>query len=93
VKILKVTVPDEFVEALGSESAAQEEITRLTVIELVRQHTLGRGQAASLLKMDRIAFDDLLAKHQVPSFELLPGESMEQHLAAGAEVMKGLRGQ
>lgn len=58
------------------------------VLELVRRGTLSQGKAADLLGLTRWAFADLMSDHSVPSFELLPDETMDQHIATGREVMR-----
>jgi predicted HTH domain antitoxin len=73
-----VRVPDEFVASEGGEREAQQAITKLTVVALVRSHVISVGKGAELAGMDRWDFDALLAEHGVPSLELEADEVSDQ---------------
>lgn len=67
---------------------ADRMIEETAVLELVRRAVLSQGKAAELLGLSRWQLADLMARYDVPSFELLLDESMEQHVTSGREVMR-----
>lgn len=73
-----VQVPDEYVDSMGSEEAAREDLRKLSVVEAVRRHFVSRGQAADLLGVSLWDIDEILAEHNVPTLELTPEELIEQ---------------
>lgn len=85
-----VSVPEEFVTSTGGEAVARQAITRLTVLDLRRRNVISTGKAAELLGMNRWDFAELLAEHNIPSFELLPDETLEEHLHRGQETFRRL---
>ena len=72
---------------------ASETMAEAAVMDLVRRGIISSGKAAELLGVNRWDMPDLMTRHKVPAFELLPGETMEEHLAQGREVFKQLRGE
>lgn len=88
LKTLKsVEVPTEFVQDVGGEEAAREEVKRLTVVELVRKHVVSAGKGAELLDMNRWDFEDLLAAHDVPSLDISP-EELDRDLARARDAFR-----
>lgn len=86
---------DELVEFFRDEfhEQAAEVMAEAAVIELLRIGKLSAGKSAQLLGLTRGEFEEVLSKHDVPSFELLPGETMAEHLASGEEALRRIRGQ
>jgi predicted HTH domain antitoxin len=84
---------DEVVKFFQEEfhDEASETMAEAAVMDLVRRGIISSGKAAELLGVSRWDMPDLMNKHKVPAFELLPGETMEDHLAHGREVFKRLR--
>jgi len=88
VELLKsVEVPAEFVQDVGGEEAAREEVKRLTVVELVRKHVISAGKGAEMLGMNRWDFEALLAAHDVPSLDV-SAEELDEDLARAREAFK-----
>lgn len=86
---------DELVEFFRDEfhEQAAEVMAEAAVIEFLRIGKLSAGKGAQLLGLTRSEFDEVLSKHDVPSFELLPGETMAEHLERGDEALRRIRGQ
>lgn len=60
-------IPDEIVHALRiPERRADEELRKEFAVFLVREGLLSRPMARRLAGMERVEFDDLLARRQVP---------------------------
>lgn len=66
VKELKIKVPNELVELLGSKEEAEKEITQSAVIEWFREGRISSGKAAELLGMSLNEFIDMLGKKRIP---------------------------
>lgn len=82
----------EFFRDEFNEQAA-EVMAEAAVVELLRIGKLSAGKGAQLLGLTRAEFEEVLSKHDVPSFDLLPGETMAEHLARGDEAFRRIRGQ
>lgn len=72
---------------------AAKEMEEGAVLDLVRQGKLSSGKAAELLGISRWDMPDLLVKHRVPMFELLPDETLEEHLTKGEATLRVVRGE
>jgi predicted HTH domain antitoxin len=57
---------------------ASDVMAEVGIIELVRAGTISAGKGAEVLGLTRWAFEDLLARHNVPSLELSSEELTEQ---------------
>lgn len=77
---LVVSVPDEFLELLGSEENAKEHLTRAAVLDLVKRQVISQGRGAELLDMDPWDFRELMADANVPTVDLTARELREGHL-------------
>ena len=74
---LKVPVPDELLELLGSREAARQHLRRSAVLDLVRRRAISQGRGAELLGMSRWEFHELLAHEDVPMADLTDVELQE----------------
>ena len=78
MKQINISVPDEVFEQFGSEDSARAALEELLVVNAVRTHTLSRGQGARLMGKDLWTFDEILARHDVPTLDLSDDEVREQ---------------
>ena len=69
MKTLKLEVPDEVVELLGSVNAATKEAKEALVLDLVRRGKISRGKAAELLDLNLLDLPKLLAQYKLPWFD------------------------
>jgi predicted HTH domain antitoxin len=76
---LKVPVPDELLELLGSREAAREHLRRSAVLDLVKRQAISQGRAAELLGMSRWELHELLAHEDIPMADLTEAELKEGH--------------
>ncbi len=64
---LSIEIPGEVVEALGlPQGRAEEELRREFAVFLVRERLLSPHRARLLTRMERLDFEDLLARRRVP---------------------------
>lgn len=70
---------------------AEAEMAEAAVLDLVRRGVISSGKAAELLGVSRWAMPDIMNRHKIPAFDLLPGETMEEHLAKGQQAFIKLR--
>ncbi len=79
-----IEIPDEVVQALRiPERRIDEEIRREFAVFLVREGFLSRPMARRLARMERIEFEDLLARRKVP-WDSSPDEILRDADAAAA---------
>lgn len=86
---------DELVEFFRDEfhEHAADVMAEAAVIELLRIGKITAGKGAHLLGLSRSEFEEVLTKHEFPSFELLPDETMAEHLSRGDEAFRRIRSQ
>ena len=83
---IQLEIPDEVLFALKiPEGRAEEELRREFAVFLVKEGLLPRPQARKVARMDRLAFDYLLAQRQVP-VDMRPGE-LREDLEAGLRAL------
>lgn len=63
---LELDLPEELLEALGSESKISQRVREAFVIDLLHQGKLDQSRAAEVLGISRAELFDLMADHQVP---------------------------
>lgn len=80
---LVMEIPPEVLQALKlPEKRVQEELRREFAVFLVKEGLLPRPQARQFAGMERLAFEELLARRQVP-WEGTPEEAFHDMDAAG----------
>ena len=76
---LVIDLPQELLQLLGSEEAAQHEAKTALVLDLVRRGKLSRARAAEFLQISLWDFPALLAEYQIPWFDYSP-ETLREDL-------------
>lgn len=83
---IAVELPESVVQLLApTPRAAARRLAELAFIELYRQGEVSSGWAAEQLKMTKIDFIELLARHEVPYIDLSEQEFLRQLRAAAPE--------
>jgi predicted HTH domain antitoxin len=68
MKIIEIPVPDEIINILGSEDAAEKGAREAFVFDLVRRGKISKGKAAELLGISLWELPELIAQYQIPWF-------------------------
>lgn len=79
MKTVRLELPTELMELLGSEEDAKREAKLALVFDLVRRGRVSRAKAAELLGIPLAEFPALLAEYSIPWFDYSP-EELERDL-------------
>src|ERR671923_103602 len=74
---VKFELPDEVAPNLRDEDLSAKAKEALTM-ELLREHEISQGTAATLLGIDRHDLFDLMTKYRVPVIDMTPEELAEE---------------
>ncbi|GFP19750.1 hypothetical protein HKBW3S03_01254 [Candidatus Hakubella thermalkaliphila] len=69
MKELRIRVPDELVDLIGSEEMAQKEAKEALILDLVGRGKISKGKAAQLLGVSLWDLPEVLAKYRIPWFD------------------------
>ena len=69
MKIIKIVIPDEIINLLGSEEEAKKEVKEALVLDLVRRGKVSRQKAAELIGINLWDLPEFLAKYRIPWFD------------------------
>ena len=81
MKAVKIELPSELFQLLGSEAAVEREVKIALVLDLVRRGKLSRAKAAELLDIPLWDLPALLAQYRIPWFDYSP-EDLQRDLQA-----------
>jgi len=81
MKAVKIELPLELFQLLGSEAAVEREVKVALVLDLVRRGKLSRAKAAELLDIPLWDLPALLAQYRIPWFDYSP-EDLQRDLQA-----------
>ncbi|HHT9133114.1 MAG TPA: UPF0175 family protein [Candidatus Tripitaka californicus] len=80
-KKLEIEFPEEILRHLGkTDKEAVRKVKQSAVLELLRKHKISQGKASEFLGINRNSLFDLMAKYNVPTFDL-SSEELEQELS------------
>ncbi|MBM4167205.1 MAG: UPF0175 family protein [Ignavibacteria bacterium] len=66
-KAISIQVPESVLSYWESERQLEQELSYLSVLELVREKKITSGKASELLDISRWEMAELLSQHDVPS--------------------------
>ena len=76
---IEVELPEEILSCFESLKEAEDKAKQGVILDLLRERKVSQGKAAELLGISRWELFDLIAKYNIPSFEL-SSEELEEGL-------------